>query len=450
MNRSSKFLRNSGIFALGSLGSKIISFVMVPLYTYTLSKAEYGTVDIILTTVNLLIPLVTLNLFDAVFRFAMDKAENTTEVYNTGIWYTLGISTIALPIVLIVSFFLNFEYPLLFWLVLTLMSIFNLLQNYLKGVGQSSIFALNGIINTFLFASFNILFLVVFHLGVSGYLASYVAALSVSVLVAIVFGKVPHLSYLNLDHGLGKRMVKYSLPLIPNALSWWLTNDVSRYFILIFVGLSGNGLFAVANKIPAILNIGFSVLSQAWTISAIDEFNKPGASEYFSRTINRLIGLSFVLQVVIVVGSRPLLPYVIASSYESVWKYVPFLVLSATMSNINAVLGSIYIAAKKTAGVFSTTFIGMLVNVLGAFFLTKAFGINGTSFSSFLGFFVIFCLRVIGINRFLTLQLDYVRITSFFVLFFSVVLSTSLNNIIMQYIALVLTLFVGSTYFVKK
>ena len=72
-NRGSKFLKDIGIYAIGNIGSKIITFMMVPLYTYFVhDTSDFGYYDVCLTVCFLRMPFVTLQLRDGAFRVLLD------------------------------------------------------------------------------------------------------------------------------------------------------------------------------------------------------------------------------------------------------------------------------------------------------------------------------------------------------------------------------------------
>ena len=84
-SRSKYLFNNTVIFALGNFGTKLISFFLVPIYTYTLSVADYGTADLVTTISFVLGPMLTLNLSDAVMRFPLDKKGNDNQILTVGI-----------------------------------------------------------------------------------------------------------------------------------------------------------------------------------------------------------------------------------------------------------------------------------------------------------------------------------------------------------------------------
>ena len=71
--RYKKLLTDTGLFAVSNFGSKILTFVLLPVYTSILTTEEYGFADIVISTINLLYPVLTLSIFDATLRFALDK-----------------------------------------------------------------------------------------------------------------------------------------------------------------------------------------------------------------------------------------------------------------------------------------------------------------------------------------------------------------------------------------
>ena len=103
-NRKIKDLsKNTVIFTIGNFGSRILSFLLVPLYTYVLSTSEYGTIDIVNTTVQLLIPILTLNVQDSVLRFALDSDYRKEDVISISFRINC-ISACFLGSVLIIGF----------------------------------------------------------------------------------------------------------------------------------------------------------------------------------------------------------------------------------------------------------------------------------------------------------------------------------------------------------
>ena len=72
-SRVAELGRNTMIIAVANIGSKAIAFILAPLYSFYLTVEQYGTMDLIVTTVGLIVPFFCLDIFEATFRYASDK-----------------------------------------------------------------------------------------------------------------------------------------------------------------------------------------------------------------------------------------------------------------------------------------------------------------------------------------------------------------------------------------
>ena len=84
MSRYKSLLKDTLIFAIGSIGTKLILFLMVPLYTNYMTSAEYGTADLIFTIAQLLVSILSVVIFDAVIRFGLSGGEKRENVLFVG------------------------------------------------------------------------------------------------------------------------------------------------------------------------------------------------------------------------------------------------------------------------------------------------------------------------------------------------------------------------------
>lgn len=413
MDRYRKLVNNSVIFAIGSLGSKFVSFLMLPLYTYTLATKDYGVTDLVQTTISLLLPVLTLSIFDAVLRFIMDRSKNPDVILSCGFFLTTFSSGLILLVGGVVFYFWPYRYGLYVLILLIIQCFQNLIAQYIKAVGHVKLYALNGLILTFLTAALNVLFLVVLRLGVNGFFDAMILANLISVFYLSGFEKLHrHIKWRSFQWTELKAMIAYSAPLIPNATAWWTTNAVNRYFILYFIGQAANGLFAVANKIPTILSVLNSIFFQAWQLSAIETYEQKDKDAFYKNIFAvyascLLLGTSWLLVIL-----RPLLHLMVAQTYRQAWLYVPALLLTVVYTSFASFFGQYYIAAKKTFGVFTTTIVAAGLNLLGNFILIPRLGLNGAGLSAMVSFLVLWIIRYFDTKKFVTNQLDLKNILS--------------------------------------
>lgn len=412
MNSYKKLIGNSFIFAVGNLGSKLISFILVPVYTYYLSTAEYGTVDLVTATVTMLLPMVSLSVFEAVLRFVMDKDKPKEVILTNSIFIALVCFIVAILFYPILVFFDILQNSLSFlYLILFLQMFERIFAQYTRGIGKIKVFAINGILLTFTTGLFNILFLVYLELGVPGYLWAMVVSNFISVLFLIIATKsYKSVRRSNLDLNLSKKMLSYSIPMIPNSLMWWLINASSRYFIRFFVGVSGNGLFAVASKIPSLITLINQIFTQAWQLSAIEEYENKNKSTFYSNVFSYLVAVLFIGTSILLIIIKFVFSTFFAADYFEAWQVTPFLILGAVFSSFSGFLGTNYIAAKQTTGVFKTSVYGGIISIILNLIFIPSLGIVGAGISSAISFFVMFILRYFDTKQYIKMEIDWKRL----------------------------------------
>lgn len=418
-NRYRKLLSNSFTFAIGNLGSKLLSFFMLPLYTYSLSTSEYGEVDLITTMMSLILPIITLSVYESVLRFSMDDSYDKKEVFSTGFFISLVSSTV---LILLIVFFIatdKFVWALFFGVLI--MQIFQaLFTQYIRAIGKVKIFSFNGILLTFIIAILNILFLVVFKLGVIGYILSILIGTLISNMYIFLSCQLYKeiTNKFKFDIELNKEMFRYSIPLIPNSIAWWITNASSRYFILLFLGTASNGIFAVTNKIPTLLSIVNTIVSQAWQLSAIEEFKSKDRGKFFSEIFSFYFKFLFLVSSSILLILKFLMKYLVSFEFFIAWKYVPFLLLAVIYSSLSSFLGTNYTVVKKTNGIFLTTIVGAVINIILNLLLIPLIGLQGAGLSSAISYLMVLIIRIVHTKKYIKIEFDKKNIFLNHIIFF--------------------------------
>jgi O-antigen/teichoic acid export membrane protein len=444
MNKYKKLVGNSMLFGIGNFGSKIILILLVPLYTFYLSTSEYGTIDIITTTTSMLLPLVSLSIYEAVLRFVMDKDTSVQSVLtNAFAMTTLGIF-IAILVYPILNYFNVFNGLLVYvYFILILQAIEIILAQYTRAIDKVKIYAINGIIKTLTLGLSNILLLIVFKQGIDGYLNSIIF----SNIVSIVFlssntNIFKNINVNKLNMKLMKIMLIYSMPLIPNSFMWFLMNASNRYFILHYKGVEINGLFAVASKIPALLTIFTSIFSKAWQLSAIEEYNSESKSKFYTQIFYYYQSLLLLGTSLTLVFLKPLLNLIFAEEFYLSWQYIPFLLLSVVFSSFSGFLGTNYIAAKETKGVFRTSLIGGLLSLALNFMLVPILGGIGAALATMFSFIIIWILRLYDTKRFIKIDIDTKKLVICLLVVLIQIMILFLELSILLEISLLLALFI--------
>lgn len=343
MGRYKKLSVNTLLFVLSNFGSKLVTLLLVPYYTYMLTTEQYGTIDLLTTTLSLIIPVITLSISDAVLRFAIKSEYDYETVFTNGLTIcclSMVIVVLSIPVLRHIYIFNGVELD--FAALLIAQVFYQFFNQFCRGIGSVKTVAISGFLTTLSMLILNIVFLTGMKMGVSGYFRALTIAYLISILFQTFTQKIwKYVQVDRADKTALKEMLIYCIPMIPNSIMWWITDASDKYMIAFFVGISSNGIYALAKKIPSILSMLHSIFFQAWQLSAVEESEAEDKSHYYSTVFNMFscvmfLGISFVIFIV-----KPFLKIFVAEAYFPAWMYVPFLLLAVTFSSFSGFLGTI-------------------------------------------------------------------------------------------------------------
>ncbi len=406
MSKYKKLLKNVLTFALGSFGSRILQLLLLPYYTRALNTSQYGSIEIITQSINIIVPLICLSIYDGVMRFAMDKSINARQTLATAFRFIIATQAGLALLVLVVPPLHNIEHIWLIVLIVVAQSIRTLFAQYARAVGFVKQFSISGIIQTLVLAISNITLLSAFNLGVAGYLISLVIADFVSLFVLLLSTSIQkHVFGDKFNLPLLKSMLRFSVPLVPNAIMWWGMNASNRYFIRYYHGLSVTGLFGVASKVPAILTMLMMIFTQAWQLSAIEEYETSDSETYYSNIYSMLESFLFICGVALMIFIR-LFWFAIGEGYQEALGLVPPILGGVVFSSLASFFGSLYLAAKRTKSILVTTIIGFLIGLVLNILLIPSLSGLGAGIATLVSFFLVNLYRIRDTSRFVSLRVN--------------------------------------------
>lgn len=407
-------IKNLFLFFIATFIPKAITFFMIPLYTSCLTTAEYGIVDLLNTTVQLLLPFLTLQIQDAMLRFAMDKTNTEEDVFTVGIRIiTTGALVLILGcLILKLTGLMSLEWIYVAFLVITYST--NALKSissyFCRGIDKIKHVTGSNIIYTVAVVSCNLIFLLVFDWGVYGYLA----ALSIGNLVstAVLFFGARLYSYIKptvADKTLTKKIVVFSVPMIFSALSWWANNSLDKYILKFFWDASAVGLLAVAYKIPSVLSLFGQTVANAYSISAIKEFDANDTDGFLGKSYH-VINIFYVLCCsFLMLINMQLSKLLFAKDFYSAWKLVPPLLVSALASQMSLMCEQYFIALKKTKIISVTAVMGTCINFILNITLIPKFGAYGAAIATAASFATAWIVRYVIVQRYVKLKHNLLR-----------------------------------------
>lgn len=408
MDRYKKLASNTFIFAIGTFSSKLLVFIMLPLYTRVLSNSEYGELDLIVQACNILIPIMSVGILNAIIRFGLDNSTNAKNVFSIGLVTTfLGFVGLLILTPILKRIYFISEYIIYVYLFILMSSLHSLCSNFIRTQEYIKLYAFDGVLRTVLTIAFNLIFLVEFEYGIAGYLLATILSDLISAVVLFIAAKLYKyvgLSYI--DKITFKDMLKYSIPLIPTTVSTWIISMSDRYILSYILGSGANGLYAIAYKVPTIITIVAGIFMDAWQISAMDEYQKGDKGAFFSKVLKVYSSLLFCGASVIITFTKLIIKLLASVKFYSAWEYIPVLVIAIVFASLANFIGSIYMMHKKSEYIFTTTAVGAIINIILNLFLIPKYGIQGAAIATLISYIGMFLIRAINSRNFMTIFWD--------------------------------------------
>lgn len=399
MKKKTKTLaKNFSILTVSNFTSKILVFLLVPIYTNILSTEEYGLYDLVITTVSLLLPILTLNIIDAVMRFLMDKNIDKTQVASIGFYYTSVSIIIFAVLIYFVDYFSIGQNISGYKILIVAYYAFYVLNLYCthiaKGIEKIKEIGVAGVAGTLTMIGMNILFLCYVKLGLKGFFLANIISNVVPVFYLIFSLKLcNYIKFKKINYNLQYEMFFYCLPLIASAIGWWVNCGSDKYIVTLFCGMSACGLLSVAYKIPSIINTFQSIFIQAWQISAVKEYGENDTAIFYGRTFSFLNIMTCLLCSILIILTKPIAYLLFSKEFYLSWQFVPFLLLSCVFNSASGFLGPILSAKKDSKTMALSSLIGVVTNIGLNVAFVYIFGVIGTTIATAMSSFFIFIMR---------------------------------------------------------
>ena len=411
-NKYKSLIKDTALFAIGSIGAKLIQFVLMPLYTNYMTTEEYGTSNLIFTIAQLLIPILSVEMFDALIRFGLSKDEERQDVVricgNILLVDFVLLIVVCYPLLGMTNSFRDWSSYLCVYVIVSIYNSFSM--NYLKVKSMNKLYANLSMLTAAILATLNVVLIVGLKIGVRGYLISNIFALLLTALAATYRSNAVK-DWLSgeFDFSLLMRMLKYAFPLIFNTISWWMISSFDKVMIEAMIGVSALGIYAVSSKIPALINMLIAIFQQSWGLATIKEVEGSNDVKFYSKVFDIFTTMVFGFAIAFIAISRIFMRYYVGKDFIEAADYVPFLIFSAVFSAISTYFGALYTALKKSVSIMVTTLLSGIVNVIINYIMIRRMGIMGAVAGTVVAYALIAILRMIDLRRRIPLNIDYIK-----------------------------------------
>lgn len=447
MNRGKKLVKNTIILAIGQLSSKIFTFLLIPIYTALLTPEDFGRIDAIQTVVSLSMYFVTLQIENSIFRFLIEnrnKRKNQNSYVTNG-YYVLTIMSVFFTIlILIINLIHKLDYIVIIILLIWAQGFYLYSSNFARGLGKNIDYSIASFVVTLTSLVVNILFIVIFKMGGISIIFALLISNFIGTLYYVIRIKIWEYIDLKLVNRTQiKEMLDYSLPLIPNAISWWISNASDRILIMIFLGASFNGVYAAANKIPTIYTTLFNIFNIAWSESVSLSINDEDKTEYINKAMNSSLKFFSFINLLIILFSSLMFNILIGEKYYNAYNHIYILSIALFINSICSMLGGILTGLMNTKVIGWTTALGAIVNAIINLLFIKKIGLYAASLSTLASYIVILYFRYKEVEKNIDLKLEKKYLLEIIFITILISLGYFLRNIYINIILLFILLLYG-------
>ena len=447
-NKAKKLVQNTMLYTISNFGSKIFTFLIVPLYTYYLTTSEYGTYDTVYSMIGLITPMCILAIHEGLLRWFLKSEEEDSTIAYTG--FTLYILFVAFTDIFLFLLFgiWKWEFSNLFILCLTTSTLNEVMQFSTRGVKRNMPFAISGVIQTLVMLALNVLFVIVLRVGIKGMLLSLAISQLISsayLIISIrdIFTKSKYI----FNKALARDMMLYSVLLVPNNISWWVMNSSDKLMLTAMIGSSFTGIYSIACKFPSLLNMVHMIFYRAWQEQAVMEYDSKTRDEYYTRVFGVYLRLGFCMVLLLIPVSKIYIMLFMDTEFKEAYMYLGILMLGSLFSSFSSFYGTGYVSAKDTKNATLTTTIGAVVNCVINLLFIKLIGIWAACFSTLIGYLVTWIVRIKQTKKYFSIEVNwkefYILLSITIVFAYLVTMDNILSLALMMVLATIITIVVN-------
>ena len=430
MSRETKLVKNTFILSIGTFLPKFAAFITLPILTGYLSKEQYGTYDLVTILVGLVLPIATLQIHTAAFRFLI---EHKNDRENAKLYFS-NILALVIPVSLVTLTVLFFVFPIKsvsirIWICIYLFfdTLVGEVRQITRGLSRNLDYSISSIISAFT----KMILAVVLVQFLKYELTGAIIALALSPVFSLTFLFFKVKVYELIDFKLVnkkvlKEMIAYSWPMVPNNLSGWVMRVSDRFVVTGFMGAAANAVYAVANKIPSLLSLAQTTFNLAWQENASIVSKDEDVGKYYSKMFDVMLRLYAGFLGLLIACTPVVFKIFVKGNYDEAYPQMPILFLAFFFGCMSAFLGGIYIAFKATKSVGLTTFAAAISNIVIDLALINWIGLYAASLSTLISYVFMFFYRMKNVKKLVHIEYDIKK--------FIVILSVLIVESVVSYI----------------
>lgn len=410
MNRQKELAKNTIILTIGKICTQFVSFLLLPLYTSLLEPTEYGIVDLVNTYIVLLTPIFNWQFENGLFRFLIDYRNDEhkkKELFSTVFIINIVQAVLYIMLYLLFQDFITLEYKVFIAFDVVTNIFLNTLLQFPRGVGNNTIYSIGCFLSASMTVIFNVIFIAVFRWGAYGmFMATLLAKIITCVYLFCAMKTWHYFSVKSYNKELFRDVFKYSMPLVPNQLSWWVVGASDRTIVSHFIGVFSNGIYSVANKFSTIYVTFYNIFNLSWTESVSLHMNDEDRDDFLTDIINIMFNLFATIDVGIIACIPFVFRLMVNSKYDTAYYQIPILMIAVLFQVVVGLYSVIYVALKKSTEIAKTSFYAAVINIVVDLFLIRYIGLYAASLSTLVAYAAMAIYRYIDVKKYVSVRLS--------------------------------------------
>lgn len=414
MNRLIEFIKTSAVYFLGTVINKFMVIILLPLYTQKITPEDYGYYDLTVNYITLIISIVFIEFWTVIMRELLELNEKSekNKIVTNGVVIFLGCLTVYTILISLIQQFVSIDNILWVYIYGVSIAIQNLYSALIRGFELNKLYVFSGMVNTCITLILNIIFLEAFSGNYISLYAASIIGILLQVFIMEYKAKITkNIMFKHFDFGLIKKILKISLPLGVNSISYWILFNYNRILIVLTLGAYENGLYVVSTKFSSILRLLTTCIALSWQEIAFK--NKNINKNFFCKASNLYIKALSIGILISIPFINIVFPIIIGKNYYGAKNIIPLSILASTMSIFSGFLTTIFAYIRDYKSVMISTTIGGIVNVLVVNLLISKVGVNASSIAMFLGAFANVVVRLYILNKKINLKIDFKYLIKF-------------------------------------
>ena len=430
-SRTQLLTRNIFVFGFATIISRLITFVLTPIYTRYFNPQEFGIYSLITMAISIISPLCMLGTYDALFRLYFDNNDLSYQrkLISTGLKLVIYITSSALIVLFIFRKPITIKYlgdiKYLDYIILGIFVIFfsNItaifigiirMENNRKKIVQITL------IQSVVTLLFNLLFVVVLHKDIRFILITNVINLIILFFITSEYGK----KYLNfsdfrINKNISKGIIKYGLPLTPVFIGYWILSAADKLILNHIYDTSAVGLYAVGMKLSSIMSLFQTIFGQGWQFFSFSTMRDNDASKLYGKIFDLVVFTGVCIVTILLFYGDFIFKILFAKNYYEAWAISPILCLGPLIMVLWWISAIGISITKKTVLSTIGIFLAAITNIILNFLFIPKYYLMGAAIATLISYIVMLIFAIFFIRPLFNVDFDKKRIIITSVILFS-------------------------------